>query len=241
MEWACEGGAGAQPGWEVQEAAPYLIARAPRPLRPPPGRPLLPSRLRHADCAIEQVVVDLTAAHLPARLAGALAAELTALQRAGRRVALVRCPAALAAALWRAGLRDAAHAPSLGAATSGQAGGEAHGLDLWVRSGPEALDRVRQVARAVAAAGRGLPGEWVQAITEAAAHALEHGCPEGPRNHLRLSFALGERDLVVDVADQDAGGAPPPSARVCAGRVEYLRGARGGVLRLVLARPRGPR
>jgi anti-sigma regulatory factor (Ser/Thr protein kinase)/anti-anti-sigma regulatory factor len=139
-------------------------------------------------------------------------------QRLGREVCLVRCADELFRRMQRAGAGGVvAHAASLLAATQGLIGEPTNMVEMHLRSMPELLCRVRHVASLVAEQA-GLPsGSEIllqTAVTEAAANAIVHGSPEGARNHVRVSFHLDQRSLIVDVADQGPGfdprGVPAP-------------------------------
>jgi anti-anti-sigma regulatory factor len=229
---------GSRPLSPVVGAAPYVLLT----LTPTASRSASEIAAALADTlavAGDHLVVDLTHLRSPAGTAvRALAAGLQAARRAGRAITLVRCSQALATALWAAGLRDVAHAPSLASATAGRLTDEAHAVDLFLRSEDSALERVRQVAGAVAAAGGGGAHPWTDAVAQAAAHAIEHGSPEGPRNHIRVSFAIGAGGLVVDVSDQSGDtAAPPPPLPGLPALTERLRGREGNVLRLHFPSP----
>jgi anti-sigma regulatory factor (Ser/Thr protein kinase) len=95
------------------------------------------------------------------------------------------------------------------------------------------------------------------AVTEAAANAIKHGSPEGPRNHVQVSFHLDPTLLIVDVADQGNGFDPhntttPPPGEADHGlgllmmqramdRVEFYRDERGMLVRLTKYLEQGAR
>jgi serine/threonine-protein kinase RsbW len=141
-----------------------------------------------------------------------LALALNEAQRQGRSVSLVRCPEELFRRLKRAGATGlVTHAGSLKAATQGLATEPSGSLDLYLRSCPEFLARLRNVMSAVAREAQLDPTtEFAlnSAVTEAAANAIRHGSPEGSRNHVRVSFHLDRNALVVDIADQGRGFDP---------------------------------
>jgi serine/threonine-protein kinase RsbW len=174
-------------------------------------------------------------------------------QRLGRSVCLVQCSEDLYRRLQRSGVAGAVtHAASLVAATCGLASDPASTLDLYLRSSPEFLCRLRSVI-AVMAREAGLSTatefELKSAVTEAAANAIRHGSPEGSRNHVRVSFHLDHKRLVVDIEDQGRGFDPdtlpvPNLDDLCEGgyglpmmrrlmdRVEFYRDARGMLVRM---------
>jgi serine/threonine-protein kinase RsbW len=142
----------------------------------------------------------------------ALVRGMNEAQRLGRTVCLVRCPDELYRRLQRAGAAGAvSHAGSLVAATNGLAPNPASTLDLYLRSAPEFLCRLRNVITVVAKEA-GLPQttefELKSAVTEAASNAIRHGSPEGARNHIRVSFHLERRTLIIDIEDQGRGFDP---------------------------------
>jgi serine/threonine-protein kinase RsbW len=163
--------------------------------------------------AAESVVIDVSElSEIAAEVIAILSRWINEAQRKGRNVCLVRCSDHLFRRLQRAGMSGAVtHAGSLLAATQGLAGEPASTLDLYLRSTPALLHRLRSVTAAVAREA-GLPEETElllkTAITEAAANAIVHGSPKGPRNHVRISFHLEPRMLIVDVADQGPGFDP---------------------------------
>ncbi|MGV3723223.1 MAG: ATP-binding protein [Actinomycetota bacterium] len=141
-----------------------------------------------------------------------LARALNEAQRQGRSVSLVRCPEDLFRRLQRAGATGlVTHAGSLKAATQGLAEEPSGSLDLYLRSCPEFLARLRNVMTAVAREAQlDQSTEFAlnSAVTEAATNAIRHGSPEGSRNHVRVSFHLDRNALVVDIADQGRGFDP---------------------------------
>lgn len=141
-----------------------------------------------------------------------LARALNEAQRQGRAVSLVRCSEELFRRLQRAGATGlVTHAGSLKAATQGLAEESSGSLDLYLRSCPEFLARLRNVMTAVAREAQLDPSTELalnSAVTEAAANAIRHGSPEGSRNHVRVSFHLDRNVLVVDIADQGRGFDP---------------------------------
>jgi len=212
-----------------------------------------------ADVA-EHLVLDLgELTEVSSSVAEQLCESINHAQRLGRDVCLVRCSDELFALLQRSGLTGGVrHAGSLLAATGGRTGEPASLLEMHLRSIPELLGRIRSVINAVAQeAGLGDDGaiQLKTAITEAATNAIIHGSPEGPRNHVRVSFHLLPEWLIVDIADQGAGfdpaGVPVPSPldlrengyglhimRSVMDRVEFFRDDSGMLVRLTKARPR---
>lgn len=138
-----------------------------------------------------------------------LASLIGMAQRQGRHVTLVRCTAELFRAMQARGLTGVvSHYGSLAAATHGSLGEPVETVELHVRSVAEVLPRLRSVAlemanRAAIADTQRLNVQY--AVVEAASNAIVHGSPEGARNHVRISFHLAPRQLIVDVADQGPG------------------------------------
>lgn len=181
-----------------------------------------------------------------------LARGILEAQRTGRRVTLVRCSSELFRDLQRLGIGSVHHAASLLSATQGLARDPQNSVDLYLRSAPEMLPRLRNVVTALARQARlgdDLEMRVKSAVTEAAANAILHGSPEGPRNHVRVSFVVDGKLLIVEVADQGRGfdpqGVPAPAAadlrengyglhimRSSMDRVEFLRDDRGMVVRM---------
>jgi anti-sigma regulatory factor (Ser/Thr protein kinase)/anti-anti-sigma regulatory factor len=182
-----------------------------------------------------------------------LSRTISEAQRQGRNISLVRCNSDLFRHLQRAGVNGAiAHAGSLLAATQGLVGDPASTLDLHLQSTPELLHRLRSVITALAQEAHMPESTELQlktAVTEAAANAIVHGSPEGPRNHVHVSFHLDQGMLIVDVADQGPGFDPcHVSAPVAADlrehgyglfmmtesvdRVEFYRDDRGMLVRM---------
>lgn len=182
-----------------------------------------------------------------------LARGITEAQRLGRAVTLVRCSEELFRCLQRAGANGAIrHAASLLAATQGLAKEQADNVDLYLRSSPEMLRRLRSVVSAVAREAR--LSEMAElalrtAVTEAAANAIRHGSPEGVRNHVRVTFHVEPAQLIVEVADQGRGfdpasvPAPVPAElrengyglhimRESMDRVEFFRDEAGMLVRM---------
>jgi anti-sigma regulatory factor (Ser/Thr protein kinase) len=206
------------------------------------------------DCAAEHLVLDLgRLRQVSDPVVRTLSASVNQALRVGRNVCLVRCEDALFARLRAAGMAGAVrHAGSLPAATGGLAGDPASILDLYVRSSPELLRRLRNVVSAIAREARlsdDLETELKTAVTEAAANAILHGSPEGSRNHIRVSFHLEPEILIIDVADQGRGFDPekvrPPVAaelrehgygihliRQAMDRVEFFRDESGMLVRM---------
>jgi len=143
---------------------------------------------------------------------GTLARALNEAQRQGRAVSLVRCPEDLFRRLRDAGATGSmTHAGSLQAATQGLAQDVSGTLDLYLRSCPEFLARLRNVMSAVSKEARldaDTEAALNSAVTEATSNAIRHGSPEGTRNHVRVSFHLDRHTLVVDIADQGRGFDP---------------------------------
>jgi anti-sigma regulatory factor (Ser/Thr protein kinase) len=202
----------------------------------------------------ERVVHDFSLLHeVGDEVSRKIAAGLVSAQRMGRTVTLVRCPEELFRRLRAAGAPDGLlHTASLSAATGGFVGEPASTLELHVRSLPEMLRRLRAVVEVVAGQA-GITGAEEAgiktAVTEAAANAILHGSPEGPRNHVHVSFHLDDRRLIVDVADQGRGfdpGAPAqdPAAQLrehgfgilmmrrLMDHVEFFHGGRGMLVRM---------
>lgn len=156
-------------------------------------------------------------------VAEALAGSIRQAQRLGRNVCLVRCSDQLYSRLRALGLSGAiAHAGSLLAATHGRTGEGAGTLDLYIRSAPENLHRLRSVVSAVsreAGVDEQTELQVKMAVTEAAANAIRHGSPEGPRNHVRVSFYVEPRTLIVDVSDQGPGFVPEPTREPMPGKL----------------------
>jgi len=169
--------------------------------------------------ASERVVFDLGRLHDAGEAVTALLARaITEAQRLGRNVCLVRCSEKLFRRLRAGGMAGAVtHSGSLLAATQGLAGDRTSTLDLHLRSSPELLPQIRSVVAALAREA-GLPEraeiQVKLAVTEAATNAILHGSPQGPRNHVHVSFHLDPETLIVDVADQgpgfDPGSVPHP-------------------------------
>jgi serine/threonine-protein kinase RsbW len=174
-------------------------------------------------------------------------------QRQGRAVSLVRCPEELFRRLQAAGATGLVqHAGSVKAATQGLVSEPAGSMDLYLRSCPEFLARLRSVMSVVAKeAHLDARTEFAinSAVTEAASNAIRHGSPEGARNHIRVSFHLDENALVVDIADQGRGFDPdqvpvPDPAELREGgyglhmmrkmmdRVEFFQDERGMLVRM---------
>jgi len=183
----------------------------------------------------------------------ALVRGMNEAQRLGRTVCLVRCPDDLYRRLQRAGAGGAvSHAGSLVAATNGLAPDPASTLDLYLRSAPEFLSRLRNVITVVAkeaGLSQSTEFELKSAVTEAAANAIRHGSPEGARNHIRVSFHLDRRALIIDIEDQGKGFDPQAVAelnvselredgyglhmmRRLMDRVEFYRDDRGMLVRM---------
>jgi len=202
----------------------------------------------------ETLVLDLGGlSPVSEEVAAALAVSVGEAQRLGRHVCLVRCPDHLYRRLQEAGVCGSlSHAPSLAAATQGLLGERTEMLELHLRSMPELLHRLRNVVSVVARqAGFCESTEHLlrAAVNEAAANAMVHGSPEGPRNHVRVSFHLDRQVLTVDVADQGPGfdptGVPVPRPdefqergyglhmiRQSMDRVEFFRDSQGMLVRM---------
>lgn len=202
----------------------------------------------------ESLVLDLSGlADVSDPVVLALVRAMNEAQRLGRSVCLVRCPDELYRRLQRAGAAGAvSHAGSLVAATNGLAPDPASTLDLYLRSTPEFLSRLRNVISVVAKeAGltQAVEFELKSAVTEAASNAIRHGSPEGPRNHIRVSFHLDGRALIIDIEDQGRGFDPTSVAepdafalreggyglhmmRRLMDRVEFYRDDRGMLVRM---------
>jgi anti-sigma regulatory factor (Ser/Thr protein kinase) len=115
------------------------------------------------------------------------------------------------------------NASSLLGATQGLAQEQAGNLDLYLRSSAEMLPRLRSVVAAVASEARltgAAQSQLASAVNEAATNAIVHGSPEGPRNHVRVTFHVDRTTLIVEVADQGGGFDP---ARVPVPRPDELR------------------
>jgi serine/threonine-protein kinase RsbW len=161
----------------------------------------------------ERLVLDVSQLrNVSEPVLAALARAISETHRSGREVALVRCPDGLYRRLQRAGVTGAVtHFASLLAATQGLASDSATTLDLHLRSTPEVLHRLRSVVDALAGQARladSLELDLKMAVNEAAANAIVHGSPEGPRNHVRVSFYVRPEYVIVDVADQGPGFDP---------------------------------
>jgi anti-sigma regulatory factor (Ser/Thr protein kinase) len=181
-----------------------------------------------------------------------LARGIQEAQRMGRRVTLVRCSDDLFRQLQRQGVTGVTHAACLLSATQGLAADREGSVDLYLRSEPGLLPRLRNVVAAVARKAH-LDDETElhvkSAVTEAATNAILHGSPEGQRNHVRVSFVVDGPLLIVEVADQ-GGGFDPTGIRVptpadlaehgyglhimrrSMDRVEFFRDDRGMLVRM---------
>lgn len=202
---------------------------------------------------VESVVIDvgeLEAVSEP--VIALLARGILEAQRTGRRVTLVRCGSELFRDLQRHGIGSVAHAASLLSATQGLAPVAQNSIDLYLRSTPEMLPRLRNVISAFARQAQmddDLELRLKCAVTEATANAILHGSPEGPRNHVRVSFVVDGRSVIVEVADQGRGfdpkGVPAPVAseiretgyglhimRSSMERVEFLQDDGGMLVRM---------
>jgi anti-sigma regulatory factor (Ser/Thr protein kinase)/anti-anti-sigma regulatory factor len=200
------------------------------------------------------LVLDLSQLHdISDEVVEALNRGIAEAQRRGRTVCLVRCPAELYRRLQVGGLAGTvSHSGSLVAATQGMFGEPTSTLDLYLRSVPEMLHRVRSVISIVAheaALSDRMEMDLKTAVTEAAANAIRHGSPEGARNHIRVSFHLEPGMLIVDVADQGPGFDPTALAampsdepqehgyglhmiRATTDRLEFFRDERGMLVRM---------
>lgn len=239
---------------QVLELPPYVVGQwigsAPEGARTDAERAAAELLARDAG----DLVLDLgRLAHASEPVVSVLAGAVNQALKQGRNVCLVRCPDALFTQLRSAGMAGSIrHAGSLPAATGGLAGDPASTLDLYVRSSPEFLRRLRNVVTAIAREARlndDVETQVKTAVTEAAANAILHGSPEGPRNHVRVSFHLEPEMLIVDVADQgkgfDPAGVRPPVPtelrehgygihliRQVMDRVEFFRDETGMLVRM---------
>lgn len=198
---------------QVFEMRPYVVAqwRGPAPAGARPA--VLQAVGDLLGRAAERVVLDLAGmSEVSDNVLEALARGITEAQRLGRAVTLVRCSDSVFRSLQRLGVGGSiTHAASLLGATQGLAPEQAGNVDLHLRSSPEMLQRLRSVIAAVARQARlSEPAELQlkSAVTEAATNAILHGSPEGPRNHVRVSFHMDQRELIIEVADQGGGFDP---------------------------------
>lgn len=183
--------------------------------------------------------------------AAALSRSLREAHRVGKEIQFVRCPDWLHRQLLREGTGGTVrHTGSLAAATEGQLDDSHSTWTLSLRSAPEHLRRLREI---ISILGRGISDEDLQqvktAVGEACTNAITHGSPLGRRNNVQVSFHLGPRSLIVEVADEGPGfdpeAVPEPNAedleehgygiymmRQLMDRLEYFRDGAGTVVRL---------
>jgi len=120
-----------------------------------------------------------------------------------------------------------------------------HGVSIHFRSTPEALPRFSRALRAVLAEARidrPVAARAAAAALAGVVDAVEHGSPEGIRNHVDVELVVHEREIVLSIQDQRQPVTAAKADQSCtdlslADSIAFLQRPEGRTLRLSFAHP----
>lgn len=182
---------------------------------------------------------------------GRLGEMIGGAQRRGQEVYLVRCSAEIHRKWRSVGLsRTSRHVASVAAATRGLVGEMGGYGELSFAGGADQVQRVLEVLDVVLRRARLGPSRQEEAraaLSAALDNAVVHGCPQGTRQHVWVSFSLEPDALLVDVEDRGPGMEAAEGAQGRSGRglgaiqagadhVEYFSLEPGTLVRMTWSR-----